>query len=82
MTKSDLPLTPEQRIKELERQLDDANQKAQFFEAVVDVLQKDYGCRVVKSGPASPRAKADPGPERYSGLPISRFLPSGVLPAL
>ncbi|KAA1170263.1 IS3 family transposase [Marinobacter salinexigens] len=48
MAKPDLPLTPEQRIKELEQQLDEANQKAQFFESVVDVLQKDYGCRVVK----------------------------------
>ncbi|MCK7547976.1 IS3 family transposase [Marinobacter koreensis] len=48
MAKPDLPLTPEQRIKELEQQLDEANQKAQFFESVVDVLQKDYGCRVNK----------------------------------
>lgn len=42
------PLTPEQRIKELEVQLKDAQQKAQLFEAVLDVLQKDYGVRVVK----------------------------------
>lgn len=48
MVKPDQPLTPEQRIKELEQQLDEANRKAQFFESVVDVLQKDYGCRVVK----------------------------------
>lgn len=40
--------TPEQRIKELEVQLKDAQQKAQLFEAVLDVLQKDYGVRVVK----------------------------------
>ena len=52
--------TPEQRIKELEQQLDEANQKAQFFESVVDVLQKDYGCRVVKkrSGKSSHKDKS------------------------
>jgi transposase-like protein len=42
------PLTPEQRIKELEAQLKEAQEKSQFFEAVIDVLKKDYGVRVVK----------------------------------
>ncbi len=42
------PPTPEQRIKELEVQLKDAQQKAQLFEAVLDVLKKDYGVSVVK----------------------------------
>lgn len=42
------PATPEQRIKELEVQLKDAQEKAQLFEAVLDVLKKDYGVRVVK----------------------------------
>lgn len=41
-------LTPEQRIKELEVQLKEAREKAQFFEAVIDVLKQDYGVRVVK----------------------------------
>lgn len=41
-------LTPEQRIKELEVQLREAREKSQFFEAVIDVLKKDYGVRVVK----------------------------------
>lgn len=41
-------LTPEQRIKELEVQLREAREKAQLFEAVLDVLKKDYGVRVVK----------------------------------
>ena len=40
--------TPQQRIKELEAQLKLANEKAQLFEAVVEVLKKDYGVRVVK----------------------------------
>lgn len=42
------PLTPEQRIKQLEVELRQAKEKAQFFEAVVDVLKKDYGVVVKK----------------------------------
>ena len=42
------PLTPEQRIKALEVQLQEANEKARLFEMVLDVLKKDYGVRVVK----------------------------------
>ncbi|MBL0641409.1 IS3 family transposase [Aeromonas veronii] len=41
-------LTPEQRIKELEQQLALMSQKAQFFEAVVDVLKNDYGVSIGK----------------------------------
>ncbi len=41
-------LTPEQKIKALEVQLQEAQEKAQLFEAVLDVLKKDYGVRVVK----------------------------------
>lgn len=46
--KTPTPLTPEQQIKELRVQLKEANEKAQLFEAVLDVLKKDYGVRVVK----------------------------------
>lgn len=42
------PLTPEQQIKSLQAQLQQANEKAQLFEAMLDVLRKDYGVRVVK----------------------------------
>ncbi|MBK6356176.1 MAG: IS3 family transposase [Betaproteobacteria bacterium] len=42
-------LTPEQRIKELEVQLKEAREKSRFFEAVIDVLKKDYGVRVKKA---------------------------------
>ncbi len=42
------PLTPEQRIKELEVQLREAQEKARLFEAVIDVIQKEDGVRVVK----------------------------------
>ncbi|MBA1265831.1 IS3 family transposase [Stutzerimonas sp. NM35] len=41
-------LTPEQRIKELEQQLQVMRQKAQFFESVVDVLKNDYGVSIGK----------------------------------
>lgn len=41
-------LTPEQQIKVLEVQLAQAQEKAKLFEAVLDVLKKDYGVRVVK----------------------------------
>lgn len=63
------PLTPEQRIKELEAQLqqaeqrfEEAEQKADFFKAVVDVLEKDYGVSIVKTRPGkSSRKTASPG---------------------
>ena len=51
------PLTPEQRIKELEEQLALSNQKAQFFEAAVDVLKNDYGLSVVKKRPGKSSRK-------------------------
>ncbi len=41
----------EQRIKELEQQLQLMSQKAQFFEAVVEVLKNDYGVSIVKKRP-------------------------------
>ncbi|MDR8730330.1 hypothetical protein FEQ05_06495 [Burkholderia pseudomultivorans] len=40
------PLTPEQRINELETQLREAQEKAALFEAVLDVMRKDYGITV------------------------------------
>ena len=63
-TMASIPLTPEQRIKELEaelrlaaKQLKESEQKAEFFKAVVDVLEKDYGVSLVKkrSGASSRR---------------------------
>jgi len=48
MTKSESKETPEQRIKVLEQQLADSQLKAQFFEAVVSVLETDYGVRITK----------------------------------
>ncbi|NDZ12403.1 hypothetical protein C7T35_07170 [Variovorax sp. WS11] len=54
------PLTPEQKIKALEVQLQQANEKARLFEAVLDVLKKGYGVRVVKkpSGKSSRKSSS------------------------
>lgn len=41
-------LTPEQRIKALEKELADTRQRADFFEAVVEVLKRDYGVSISK----------------------------------
>ncbi len=42
------PLTPEQRIKQLEKQLEEMTLKADFFEAVVEVMERDYGATLSK----------------------------------
>ena len=39
-------LTPEQRIKQLETQLKEANEKVQLFEAMLDVICKEYGVKL------------------------------------
>lgn len=41
-------LTPEQRIKELETELRQAQQKAALFESVIEILRKDHGVLVKK----------------------------------
>ena len=51
--------TPEQRIKELEQQLAQTTLKADFFEAVVDVLKRDYGVSIVKK-PRATSSKRTP----------------------
>lgn len=48
MTKSTSLRSPELRIKELEQQLAESQLKAQFFEAVVNVLETNYGVRITK----------------------------------
>jgi transposase len=49
------PPTPEQRIRELETQLREAQEKAALFEAVLDVMRKDYGITVKKPSGRSSR---------------------------
>jgi hypothetical protein len=58
VSKPDQPLTPEQRIKELETQLKHANEKAQLFEAMLDVIRKEYGVKLPKkpSGESSSKS--------------------------
>ena len=48
MDKPKAELPPEQRIKALEKELADTKMKADFFEAVINVLESDYGVSVVK----------------------------------
>ena len=59
VSKSPMPQTPEQRIKELETQLKDANQKAQLFEAMLEVIHKEYGVKLPKkhSGESSSKGR-------------------------
>lgn len=58
--KTGASLTPEQQIKALQVQLKQAQEKAQLFEAMLDVLKKDYGVRVVKkpSGKSSSKTSS------------------------
>lgn len=55
--KTPTPLTPEQQIKALQVQLAQAQEKARLFEAVIEVLRKDYGVRVVKKPSGKPSTK-------------------------
>jgi hypothetical protein len=60
MSDQRLPLTPDQRIKELEVQLKEANEKARLFEAMLDVIKNEYGIRIPKKplGKSSRKAKS------------------------
>tara|TARA_R110000868_G_scaffold202233_1_gene449816 strand:+ start:208 stop:492 length:285 start_codon:yes stop_codon:yes gene_type:complete len=74
-----LPLTPEQRIRELEEKIALSNQKAQFFEAVVTVLKDDYGVSIVKKRPGKSSPRANRRPEQSQGLPVyGRFAPGAL----
>ncbi len=48
MSTSSSEPTPEQRIKELEQELEETRLKADFFEAVVKVMDRDFGVRISK----------------------------------
>jgi transposase-like protein len=60
MSDPTLPLTPDQRIKELEVQLKEVNEKARLFEAMLDVIKNEYGIRIPKKplGRSSSKAKS------------------------
>lgn len=55
-----IPLTPEQRIKELEQQLAESEVKAQFFEAVVKVMNTEFGATLTKKQLAALSRKHKP----------------------
>lgn len=59
VSKQTMPQTPEQRIKELETQLKEANQKAQLFEAMLEVIRKEHGVKLPKkhSGESSSKSR-------------------------
>lgn len=48
MTQYSEQQTPEQRIKALEKELEEARLKSDFFEAVVKVMDRDFGVRLSK----------------------------------
>jgi len=50
-------LTPEQRIKELETQLREAQEKAALFESVIEIMRKEHGV-VVKKPSGRPSRKS------------------------
>ncbi|QJW58147.1 hypothetical protein HL670_05089 [Serratia plymuthica] len=60
MSQPPAPLTPEQRIRELEEQLELVTQKAEFLDAVVNVLKNDYGISVIKKRPGKSSCKNRP----------------------
>jgi transposase len=58
MSEPSKPVSPEQRIRDLELQLKEAQQKAAFFEAVVGVLKRDYGVQIGKKPAGRPSRKS------------------------
>lgn len=59
MSDQPLPQTPDQRIKELEIQLKEANEKARLFEAMLDVIKNEYGISIPKKPLGRPSRKAN-----------------------
>ena len=59
MTGPQLPLTPEQKIKELETQLAYMTEKAEFLQEVVNVIEHDFGLPV----PKKPQSRSSPKKE-------------------
>ncbi|KTT51364.1 hypothetical protein SB11R_04740 [Pseudomonas oryzihabitans] len=57
------------------------SQKGQLFEAMVEMLEKDYGISIKKSDPASPFASSERMTERCQGLPIHEDRAAALLQA-
>lgn len=51
------PLTPEQRIKQLETELAEANQRSYLYKTALDVLAKEHGISIAKKPlPGQPKS--------------------------
>jgi transposase-like protein len=57
MNENPLPQSPDQRIKELEIELKEANLKAQLFEAMLDIIKNEYGVTLPKKPLSAPSRK-------------------------
>nr|WP_157879473.1 IS3 family transposase [Xenorhabdus poinarii] len=64
--------TPEQRIKALEKELEDMQLKADFFEAVVKVMDRDFGVRPIKK--AQSRVVKEKTIEKLTVTKACRFM--------
>ncbi len=54
------PLTPEQRIKQLEAELETAQQRSLIYKAMLDVLAKEHGINVIKKpSPGQPKSSRE-----------------------
>ena len=52
------PLTPEQRIKQLEAELEEANQRSYLYKTALDVLAKEHGITLAKKpSPGQPKSR-------------------------
>ena len=60
MSNPTLPQTPDQRIKELEVQHKETNEKARLFEAMLDVIKNEYGIRTPKKPLGRSSSKVKP----------------------
>ena len=53
-----VPLTPEQRIKQLEAELEEANQRSYLYKTALDVLAKEHGISIAKKPlPGQPKSR-------------------------
>lgn len=59
VSKPEQPMTPDQRIKQLETALKQANEKTHLLEAMLDVIRNEYGVKLPKkpSGGSSSKGK-------------------------
>lgn len=81
MNENPLPQSPDQRIKELEMKLKEANLKAQLFEAMLDIIKNEYGVTLPKKPLRPPRGKRGYWSKHHSGVPLCRNESSSVLQA-